>query len=244
MTSSRNHPSTFDLASTSGRSIGFDQPCYVIAELSANHNQDLQLACDSIHAMKEAGADAVKLQTYTADTLTIDCRNEEFLVGKGTIWEGKNLYELYEEAHTPWDWQPELFELVNSLGMDCFSTPFDSSAVDFLEQLNPPVYKIASFELVDLGLIQYAASKGRPIIMSTGMGSLGEIAEACQIIKDAGVPFALLKCTSAYPSPPESMNLRTIPHLAEAFWRTNRSLGPHAWHRRAHCRGHSRCLHH
>ena len=190
---------------------------YMIAELSANHGGNLTHALKVIHAMKEAGADAVKLQTYTADTLTIDCDREEFRVGKGTLWEGRTLYDLYQEAHTPWEWHAALFKLATDLGMDCFSTPFDRTAVDFLEELNPPCYKIASFELVDLPLIEYVASKGRPIIMSTGMGSLAEISEAVDVVKAAGVPLALLKCTSAYPSPPESMNLRTIPHLAEAF---------------------------
>jgi len=193
---------------------------YVIAELSANHGGSLDHAKKTVHAMKESGADAVKLQTYTADTLTIDSRRPEFLIGEGTIWAGKNLYELYEEAHMPWEWQGELFELANELGMECFSTPFDKTAVDFLEELNPPAHKIASFELVDLPLIEYVASKGRPIIMSTGMGTLAEIHDAVQVIKRAqgeDVPLALLKCTSAYPSPPESMNLRTIPHLAAAF---------------------------
>lgn len=190
---------------------------YIIAEMSANHNQDFDQACKIIHAMKKAGADAVKLQTYTPDTMTLDSDREEFLVGKGTIWEGKKLHDLYGEAYTPWDWQPKLFELANKLGMDCFSTPFDKTAVDFLEELDPPAYKIASFELVDLPLIEYVASKGRPIIMSTGMGSLSEISEAVEVIKSAGVPLALLKCTSAYPAPPETMNLRTIPHLSQAF---------------------------
>ena len=197
--------------------IGGDNPVYVIAELSANHCGSLDHAIATIRAMKDAGADAVKLQTYTADTLTLKCDREEFRVGKGTLWEGRTLYDLYEEAHTPWEWHAELFGLANELGMDCFSTPFDTTAVDFLETLNPPCYKIASFELVDLPLIEYVASKGRPIIMSTGMGSLSEISEAVDVVRAAGVPLALLKCTSAYPSPPESMNLRTIPHLAKAF---------------------------
>ena len=199
------------------RDIGPGQPTYMIAELSANHGGSLQQALDVIRAMKAAGADAVKLQTYTADTLTLKCDRPEFQVGEGTLWEGRTLHDLYEEAHTPWEWHPELFQLARELGMDCFSTPFDRSAVDFLEELVPPCYKVASFELVDLPLIKYIASKGRPIIMSTGMGSLAEISEAVAIVKSAGVPLALLKCTSAYPSLPESMNLRTIPHLAEAF---------------------------
>lgn len=190
---------------------------YIIAELSANHGGSFDHACQTVHAMHEAGADAVKLQTYTPDTLTINSRGPEFMIGKGTLWEGRNLYDLYSEAYLPWEWQPEIFRLARELGMDCFSTPFDTSSVDFLEDLNPPCYKIASFELVDLPLIEYVASKGRPIIMSTGMGTLSEIAAAVNIVKSAGVPLTLLKCTSAYPSPPESMNLRTIPHLAQAF---------------------------
>ena len=200
-----------------GRKIGPDQPTYIIGEMSANHHHSLQTARELVHAIHESGADAVKLQTYTADTLTIDCSNEYFQVGAGTIWEGRNLYELYAEACTPWDWHAELFELATSLGLDCFSSPFDSSSVDFLEQFNPPCYKIASFELVDLPLIEYVASKGRPIIMSTGMGSQTEIGEAVQVVKDAGVPLSLLKCTSAYPSPPDSMNLRTISDLQSRF---------------------------
>jgi len=190
---------------------------YIIAELSANHGGSLDHACQTIHAMHEAGADAVKLQTYTPDTMTINSTRSEFMIGSGTIWEGRNLYDLYREAHTPWEWQPEIFRLANELGMDCFSTPFDKSAVDFLEDLNPPCHKIASFELVDLPLIEYVASKGRPIIMSTGMGTLSEIAEAVQVVKNAGVPLTLLKCTSAYPSPPESMDLSTISHLRDTF---------------------------
>ena len=190
---------------------------YVIGELSANHCGSIEHAKETIRSIAASGADAVKLQTYTPNTMTIDCRRDEFTVGEGTLWEGRTLYDLYEEAHTPWDWHEQLFKLANELGMDCFSTPFDKTAVDFLETLDPPCYKIASFELVDLPLIEYVASKGRPIIMSTGMGTLAEISDAVAVIKKAGVPLALLKCTSAYPSPPESMNLRTIPHLAEAF---------------------------
>lgn len=197
--------------------FGPGHPTYLIAELSANHGGSLEHACDAVRAMKEAGADAVKLQTYTADTLTISSDRVEFQVGKGTIWEGRTLHDLYQEAFTPWEWQPELFRLARELGMDCFSTPFDPTAVDFLETLDPPAYKVASFELVDLPLIEYIASKGRPIIMSTGMGSLAEISEAVDVVRKAGVPLTLLKCTSAYPSPPELMNLRTIPHMAEAF---------------------------
>jgi pseudaminic acid synthase len=201
-----------------GRRIGTDHPTYIVAEMSANHNQDLDQAIGIIEAAKEAGADAVKLQTYTPDTLTIDCDNEYFRIGKGTIWEGRNLYDLYGEAYTPWEWQPRLKEIANGLGLDLFSTPFDHTAVDFLEEMGVPAYKIASFEVVDLPLIRRVAQTGKPIIMSTGMATLAEIEEAVQAAREAGATqIALLKCTSAYPAPPEEMNLRTIPHLAEAF---------------------------
>jgi len=200
------------------RQIGPNEPVYIIAELSANHNQDFEQAVELIHEAKEAGADAIKLQTYTPDTLTIDCDNEYFRIGKGTIWEGKNLYQLYREAYTPWEWQPKLKIIANDLGMDLFSTPFDSTAVDFLEEMDVPAYKIASFELVDLPLIKRVAETGKPIIMSTGMATLSEIDEAVHTARDAGAhQIALLKCNSAYPAPPQEMNLRTIPHMAEAF---------------------------
>jgi len=198
--------------------IGSGTPVYIIAEMSANHNQDFDTAVRILHAAKESGADAVKLQTYTPDTLTIDCHNEYFRIGKGTIWEGKNLYALYGEAYTPWEWQPKLKALADELGLDLFSTPFDVTAVDFLEEMEVPAYKIASFEIVDLPLVRYIAQKGKPIIMSTGMATLAEIEEAVTTIRETGnEQIALLKCTSAYPALPEEMNLRTIPHLAEAF---------------------------
>lgn len=207
-----------DYIEINGRRIGPGAPVYIVAEMSANHHRDFDEACRIMHAMKDAGADAVKLQTYTPDTLTINCDNAWFRIGKGSIWEGKRLYDLYGEAYTPWDWQPKLKELANELGMDLFSTPFDRTAVDFLEELHVPAYKIASFELVDLPLIECIASKGKPIIMSTGMGTLAEIAEAVDTARNAGASqIALLKCTSAYPAPPEEMHLRTIPHLAQAF---------------------------
>lgn len=190
---------------------------YVIAELSANHGQSLERALETIAAAAETGADAIKLQTYTADTLTIDCDHPPFVVGKNSLWEGRTLYSLYQEAYTPWEWHEALFARAAELGLDCFSTPFDPTAVDFLEGLKPPAYKIASFELIDLPLIETIASKGRPIIMSTGMGSLAEIERAVTVVKRHGCPLILLKCTSAYPSPPEAMNLRTIPHLSETF---------------------------
>jgi len=199
------------------RKVGEGEYTYIVAEMSANHGQDFDTAVKIIEAAQEAGADAVKLQTYTPETLTIDCDNEYFRI-KGTIWEGKNLYELYGEAYTPWEWQPKLKKIANDLGLDLFSTPFDSSAVDFLEEMDVPVYKISSFEVVDIPLIKKIAKTGKPIIMSTGMATLAEIDEAVQAISTAGGNrLALLKCTSAYPAPIEEMNLKTIPHLAEAF---------------------------
>lgn len=199
------------------RTISDDGPTYIIAEMSANHHQEISLARELVHAMREAGADAVKLQTYTPDTMTIDCDAEQFRVGAGTLWEGRQLHELYAQAATPWEWHAELFELARSLEMDCFSSPFDKTAVDFLETLDPPAWKIASFELVDIPLIEYVASKGRPMIMSTGMGTLKEIGEAVEVVQRADVPLALLKCTSAYPAPPSAMNLRTIADMAQRF---------------------------
>jgi len=199
------------------RRVGPDCPTYIVAEMSANHNQDFEQAVQIIQAAKEAGADAVKLQTYTPDTLTIDCDNEYFRI-TGTLWDGRTLYDLYGEAYTPWDWQPRLKEIANELGLDLFSTPFDATAVDFLEEMGVPAYKVASFENVDLPLLRRIARTGKPMIMSTGMAALAEIDEAVRTIREAGGgQLALLKCTSAYPALPEEMNLRTIPHLAEAF---------------------------
>lgn len=201
-----------------GRQIGPGQPAYVIAELSANHGHDFDEACALVRAAKEAGADAVKLQTYTPDTLTIDCDRPDFMIGAGTIWAGRKLYDLYGEAYTPWAWHPRLMALANELGLACFSTPFDDTAVDFLEKLDVPAHKIASFENVDLALIQRVARTGKPIILSTGMASLEEIGEAVQAVRGEGNDqLALLKCTSAYPAPPDEMNLRTIPDLASRF---------------------------
>ena len=200
-----------------GRKIGSAASVYIIAEMSANHGQNFEQAIKILEATKQAGADAVKLQTYTPDTLTIDCNSEYFRV-KGTIWEGKNLYALYGEAYTPWDWQPKLKEIAEDLGLDLFSAPFDNTAVDFLEQMGVPAHKVASFEIVDLPLLRKIAKTGKPIIMSTGMATLAEIDEAVQTIREAGgTQLALLKCTSAYPALPDEMNLHTIPHLAEAF---------------------------
>ena len=199
------------------RRIGMGEPVYLIAEMSANHHQDFDQAVKILEAAKEAGADAVKLQTYTPDTITMDCRSEYFQIN-GTIWEGRNLYDLYGEAYTPWEWHPKLKEIALELGLDLFSTPFDVSAVDFLENLGMPAYKIASFELVDLPLIRRVAQTGKPLIMSTGMATLEEIAEAVDTARAAGAAeIALLKCTSAYPAPPKEMHLHTIPHLAQTF---------------------------
>jgi N-acetylneuraminate synthase len=204
--------------SINNRTIGIGQPVYIIAELSANHNQDYEQAVKLIHAAKEAGADAVKLQTYTPDTITIDCDNEYFRIGNGSIWEGRTLYDLYKEAYTPWEWQPKLKEIANDLGMELFSTAFDPTAVDFLEEMGVPIHKVASFEIVDIPLIEKMAKTGKPLIISTGMATLAEIDEAVTAARNAGCKeIALLKCTSAYPAPPEEMNLRTIPNMAEAF---------------------------
>lgn len=201
-----------------GRSIGGDAPVYIIAEMSANHGGSFEQAAAIVRAAKDAGADAVKLQTYTPDTLTIDSSNECFRVGKGTLWEGKTLYQLYGEAYTPWEWQPRLKALAEKLGLHCFSSPFDATSVDFLEKMDVPAYKVASFEVVDIPLLRKVGATRKPVIVSTGMASLAEIDEAVRTLRDAGCPqLALLKCTSAYPALPEEMNLRTIPHLSQAF---------------------------
>lgn len=198
--------------------IGGDNPCFIIAELSANHNGDLQVAKDTIRAAKRAGADAIKLQTYTPDTLTIDCDNEYFQIGHGTLWDGKTLYELYGEAYTPWEWHAELFEVAAEEKLICFSSPFDKSSVDFLENLDVPAYKIASFEIQDIPLIKYAASKGKPIIMSTGIAEIADIELAIEACKSVGnSEIILLKCTSSYPAPLALANLNTIPNMKERF---------------------------
>lgn len=199
------------------KKIGAGYPTYIIAEMSANHSQNLEKAIKIIEAARNAGADAVKIQTYTPDTITIDCSNEYFQI-KGTIWEGKNLYKLYQEALTPWEWHPKLKDICDRLGMDFFSAPFDATAVDFLERMEVPAYKVASFELVDIPLLKRIAQTGKPVIMSTGMATLAEIDEAIQTIRASGNnDIALLKCTSAYPAPPEEMNLKTISNLSRAF---------------------------
>lgn len=200
-----------------GREVGPGHPVYIIAEMSANHRQDFDTAARIMEAAKEAGADAVKLQTYTPDTLTIDSEKDLFRI-RETIWKGVKLYDLYREAYMPWEWQPKLKEIADRLGMDLFSSPFDASAVDFLETLDVPAYKVASFELVDLPLLSRIAATRKPIILSTGMATKEEIEEALRAIGEAGgEEVCLLKCTSAYPAPPEEMNLRTLPDLSEAF---------------------------
>lgn len=199
------------------RIVGSDYPTYIIAEMSGNHGQNFEQAVDILKAAKAAGADAVKLQTYTADTLTINSNEPPFQI-TGGLWNGRNLYELYEEAYTPWDWQPKLKAVADDIGIDFFSTPFDASAVDFLEEMNVPAHKIASFEMIDHELLRKVAATGKPIIMSTGMATLEEIEESVKVLRDNGAEeIALLKCTSAYPAPPEEMNLRTIENLAQTF---------------------------
>lgn len=190
----------------------------IIAELSANHNGNLQNALDTIKAAKEIGANVIKLQTYTADTLTLNCDKNDFIIKGGTLWDGQTMYELYENAHTPWEWHEELFDYARKIGIDIFSSPFDKTAVDFLEKFNPSAYKIASFEITDYELIRYTASKGKPIIISTGIATIDEIQDAVNICRSEGNnDIVLLKCTSAYPAALEDANLMTIPNLAETF---------------------------
>lgn len=196
----------------------FTNQVYIIAEISANHGQDIEIAKNTIAAAKHAGADAVKIQTYTADTITLDCDNEYFQIKQGTIWDGTTLYKLYEEAYTPWEWHKELFEFAKEIGITIFSSPFDKTAVDLLESLNTPAYKVASFEITDIPLIKYIATKGKPVIISTGIATIGEIKEAVDACKSEGNDrIILLKCTSSYPAPFEEMNILTIPNLKETF---------------------------
>lgn len=191
---------------------------FIIAELSANHNQDFEIAVKTIEAAANTGADAVKIQTYTADTITIDCNNEYFIINQGTIWDGKTLYELYKEAYTPWEWQPKLKEIAEKLGLIFFSSPFDLTAVDFLEKMNVPAYKIASFEINDIPLIEYVAKKGKPVILSTGIATIEDIQLAVDTCRKVGNnQIALLKCTSSYPAPIEEANLATIHDLSDQF---------------------------
>ena len=191
---------------------------YIIAELSANHGHKLENALASVHAAKAAGADAIKIQTYTADTITLDCDAEDFQVKSGTMWDGVTLHQLYQQAYTPWEWHNAIFDEAKKVGIDCFSTPFDKSAVDFLEELGNPIYKIASFEITDIPLIEYVASKHKPIIISTGIATEQDIEEAIAACHRMGnEDITMLKCTSAYPAPIEAANLRTMLDMRERF---------------------------
>ena len=200
-----------------GRPIGPQHPPYIVAEMSGNHNGDISRALAIIDAAADAGVDAVKLQTYTADTITIDCDKSDFLI-EGGLWSGRKLYELYQEAHTPWEWHERLFERGKELGLAVFSTPFDCTAIQFLRKLNAPAYKVASFEAVDLPLVEKIAAVGKPMVISTGMANLGEIAEVVESARNAGAKdLILLHCISSYPAPINESNLLTLPHLAQTF---------------------------
>ncbi|WP_459478693.1 pseudaminic acid synthase [Clostridium saccharoperbutylacetonicum] len=198
--------------------IGENQKTFIIAEMSANHNNDFDRAVELIKKAAWAGADAIKLQTYTPDTITIDCDNEYFQIKQGTIWDGTTLHKLYQGAYTPWEWQPKLKKIAEEEGLICFSSPFDFTSVDFLEEMDVPAYKIASFEINDIPFIEYIASKGKPIIISTGIARMSDIQDAIDACKRMGNEnVALLKCTSSYPAPVEEINLKTIPNMKETF---------------------------
>ena len=195
-----------------------DSKCFIIAELSANHGGKIEIALETVRAAKRAGADAIKIQTYTADTITLDSKKEQFKISQGTAWDGKYLYDLYKEAYLPWEWHEEIFKVAKEEGLVCFSSPFDKTAVDFLEDLNTPIYKIASFEITDIPLIEYAASKGKPMIISTGIADIEDIELAIETCKKAGNnDITILKCTSAYPALIEDSNLKTIPDIMRRF---------------------------
>ena len=198
--------------------IGNNCPVFIIAELSGNHNQSFSIAKKTIKAIKEAGADAVKLQTYTADTITLNSRKKYFLVKDGSVWSGNNLYELYKKAYTPWEWQPKLKKYAEKLGLICFSSPFDHTAVDFLEKMHVPAYKVASYEITDIPLIKYIASKSKPVIISTGIATVDDIKDAIKACRKVGNnQIAILKCISSYPAPIEEINLLTISDIQKKF---------------------------
>ena len=218
-----------EVINIAGKKIGKNYPVFIIAEMSANHNMDFERAKYIIKAASQAGADAIKLQTYTADTITIDCDNPYFQITQGTIWDGTTLYKLYQRAYTPWEWQAELKKYAESLGLICFSSPFDYTAVDFLETLKVPAYKIASFEITDIPLIRKIARLGKPMLLSTGIAQLKDIDLAIQTCREEGNDqVILLKCTSAYPAKPESMNLKTIPSMEQTF-QCNVGLSDHSF---------------
>lgn len=198
--------------------VGEGERTFIVAEVSANHLQQYERAEAIIRAAKEAGADAVKLQTYTPDTITLDCDNDYFQITQGTIWDGTTLHKLYETAYTPWEWQPKLMKLAQDLGMECFSSPFDFTAVDFMQEMNMPAYKVASFEINDIPLIRKIARIGKPVIFATGIARLEDMERAVQVCREEGnEQVILLKCTSTYPAPYEDMNLKVIPNMAQVF---------------------------
>lgn len=200
------------------KTVGIDAPAFIVAEMSANHNQDYHRALEIIHAAREAGADAIKLQTYTADSITLDCEDECFQINEGTIWDGTTLYRLYQEAYTPWEWQPRLKEEAEKIGLECFSSPFDFTSVDFLEDMNVPAYKIASYEINDIPLIRKIAKLHKPMIFATGIAYPEDIERALLVCKEEGnEDVMLLKCVSSYPTPYEAVNLRVIPSLARTY---------------------------
>lgn len=201
-----------------GKTIGDGHPTYIVAEMSANHLQNLDRAKQIIFAAKKSGADAIKLQSYRPDTITIDCNGEEFMATKGSLWEGKNLYQLYEQAYMPWEWHEELFEYARNIGITIFSSPFDNSSIELLERLGAPAYKIASYEIYDIPLIRKVARTGKPIIFSTGIAMLRDIERAIETCKNEGNNnYAILKCVSQYPTPYEDLNLKTISNIKETF---------------------------
>lgn len=213
-----NNPKDIQPIQIKDRWVGPGYPVYIIAEMSANHQQDFDSAVRILHAAKESGADAVKLQTYTPDTITLQSSSQYFQVTNGTLWDGKTLYDLYKEAFTPWEWQPKLKKIADQLGLDLFSSAFDATAVDFLEEMNTPVHKIASFEIVDLPLIEKMAKTKKPLIISTGIATFKEIEEAVQAARNGGITqIALLKCSSTYPAEPAEMNLRNITTMLHSF---------------------------